>query len=277
VAIVPWVLNPNKLASLRWRWHKNARPSQKLRGHTKGWRPTGWRRAHYEEAIAMARQAREMAEQLGLTDVISDALDTEAKAIRDRAGDWAMLMEAALESALSGGHEEQTGRAFARAYMWYCDDLRPEEAERCYGDAFAYCEEHDIGTFVVCLQGQRTAEPVLIEGLDCPYQAALALLDTNEEIHLRESLTRLVDLGADATARPVRRTMRDLGYPLYSCRRSYGGKGTPARPHGTRAGDSPAPFSGPVQRGGLRQSVHLGQDRRTSRVGNPRQAGDRLS
>jgi tetratricopeptide (TPR) repeat protein len=113
--------------------------------------------ARYEEAIAMARQAREMAEQLGLTDVISDALDTEAKAIRGRAGDWAMLMEAALESALSGGHEEQAGRAFARAYMWHCDDLRPEEAERCYGDAFAYCEEHDIGTFVVCLQGQRTA------------------------------------------------------------------------------------------------------------------------
>jgi hypothetical protein len=89
--------------------------------------------ARYEEAIAMARQAREMAEQLGLTDVISDALDTEAKAIRGRAGDWAMLMEAALESALSGGHEEQAGRAFARAYMWHCDDLRPEEAELLRG------------------------------------------------------------------------------------------------------------------------------------------------
>jgi DNA-binding CsgD family transcriptional regulator len=306
--------------------------------------------ARYEEAIAMARQSREMAEQLRLTDVISDALDTEAKAIRGRAGEWAVLMEAALESALSGGHEEQAGRAFARAYMWYCDDLRPEEAERSYGDAFAYCEEHDIGTFVVCLQGQRTAvleqsgrwdecislghalldqyrlspwnrlrplcstaivmarrreqgfwpyldeamesalrlgepewirpvgiartEAYWLEGrldaaiseldrvrsfsagatavercwmalwrrrltgiadavdvepfasqlagdgaraamlwdrLDCPYQAALALLDTKEEIHLRESLTRLVDLGADATARLVRRTMRDLG------------------------------------------------------------------
>jgi DNA-binding NarL/FixJ family response regulator len=39
----------------------------------------------------------------------------------------------------------------------------------------------------------------------------LALLDTKQEAHLRESLTRLVDLGADATARLVRRTMRDLG------------------------------------------------------------------
>jgi hypothetical protein len=87
--------------------------------------------ARYEEAIAMARQAREMAEQLGLTDVISDALDTEAKAIRGRAGDWAMLMEAALESALSGGHEEQAGRAFAGAYMCIAtisDPRRPSTA-----------------------------------------------------------------------------------------------------------------------------------------------------
>ena len=83
--------------------------------------------ARYEEAIAMARQVREMVEQLGLTDVISDALDTEAKAVRGIAGEWAVPMQAALESALSGGHEEQAGRAFARAYTWYCDDLRPDD------------------------------------------------------------------------------------------------------------------------------------------------------
>jgi DNA-binding NarL/FixJ family response regulator len=52
---------------------------------------------------------------------------------------------------------------------------------------------------------------MLWDRLGCPYQAALALLDTNEEANLRASLARLVDLGADATARRVRRTMRDLG------------------------------------------------------------------
>jgi DNA-binding CsgD family transcriptional regulator/tetratricopeptide (TPR) repeat protein len=314
------------------------------------------------EGIGLVRQARELAEQFGLSDVVSDALDTEAWQIRGMGGDWTSPMHVALEVASSGGHEEQAGRAFASAYMMYCDDLRFEEAERSYGDALAYCEEHDIGTFAVCLQGQRmavleqsghwdeclsighalfdqhtlspwnrlrplcsmakvmarrgqpgswpyldeamesatrlgehhwirpvgiarteaywlegrldaavseldrvrsfsagalaatplmaatgatavdrcwmalwrrrltgTAEVVDIEPfasqlagdgaraamlwdrLGCPYQAALALLDTKQEIHLRESLTRLVDLGADATARLVRRTMRDLG------------------------------------------------------------------
>jgi DNA-binding CsgD family transcriptional regulator len=306
--------------------------------------------ARYEEGMAMARQAREMAKQLRLTDVISDALDTEAKAVRALGEDWAMPMRTALEAALSGGHEEQAGRAFARAYMWYCEDLRPGEAERSYGDAFAYCEEHDIGTFVVCLQGQRTAvleqngrwtecmslghalldqhklspwnrlrplcstakvmarrgqegfwpyldeamesalrlgepewirpvgiartEACWLEGrldaavseldrvqsfsagatavdrcwmaiwtrrlggtaqavdiepfagqlagegaraamlwdwLGYRYEAALALFDTQAEALLRESLARLVDLGAEAAARLVRRTMRDLG------------------------------------------------------------------
>ena len=109
------------------------------------------------EGIGLVRQAREMAEQFGLTDVVSDALDTEAWQIRGMGGDWTSPMQLALEVALSGGHEEQTGRAFASAYMMYGDDLRFEEAERSYGDALAYCEEHDIGTFAVCLQGQRTA------------------------------------------------------------------------------------------------------------------------
>ncbi len=102
-------------------------------------------------------QAREMAEQFGLSDVVSDALDTEAWQIRGMGGDWTSPMQVALEVALSGGHEEQAGRAFASAYMMYGDDLRFEEAERSYGDALAYCEEHDIGTFAVCLQGQRMA------------------------------------------------------------------------------------------------------------------------
>ncbi|MFZ1114481.1 MAG: hypothetical protein WAN44_01470, partial [Propionibacteriaceae bacterium] len=314
------------------------------------------------EGIGLAREAREIAEQFKLTDVRSDALDTEAWQIRGMGGDWTSPMRVALQVALAGGHEEQAGRAFASAYMMYGDELRFSEAERSYGEALAYCEEHDIGTFAVCLQGQRTAilehggrwdeclslghallelhtlspwnrlrplcsaakvmarrgqpgfwpyldeamesairlgephwlrpvgiartEAFWLEGrldaaiseldrvrtfssdavaampvaaasgvtavdrcwmalwmgrlgrttqavdiepfasqlagdgaraamlwdrLGCPYQAALALLDTKEEIHLRESLTRLVDLGAEAAARLVRRTMRDLG------------------------------------------------------------------
>ena len=61
----------------------------------------------------------------------------------------------------------------------------------------------------IAADGAHAAE--LWDRLGYRYEAALALLDTREETHLRESLTRLSDLGAETAARLVRRTMRDLG------------------------------------------------------------------
>ena len=61
----------------------------------------------------------------------------------------------------------------------------------------------------IASDGAHAAE--LWDRLGNRYEAALALLDTREETHLRESLSRLSDLGAEAAARLVRQTMRDLG------------------------------------------------------------------
>jgi DNA-binding CsgD family transcriptional regulator len=82
---------------------------------------------------------------------------------------------------------------------------------RLTGTANAVDDAVDIEPFASQLAGDGARAAMLWDRLGCPYQAALALLDTKEETHLRESLTRLVDLGADATARLVRRIMRDLG------------------------------------------------------------------
>jgi DNA-binding CsgD family transcriptional regulator len=69
----------------------------------------------------------------------------------------------------------------------------------------------DIEPFASQLTGDGARAAVLWDRLGYRYEAALALLDAKEETQLRESLTRLVDLGADAAARIVRQTMRDLG------------------------------------------------------------------
>jgi DNA-binding CsgD family transcriptional regulator len=69
----------------------------------------------------------------------------------------------------------------------------------------------DLEPFASQLAGDGRRAAMLWDRLGCPYEAALALLDTNEEDLLRESLSRLVDLGVDAAARLVRRRMRDLG------------------------------------------------------------------
>ncbi len=291
-----------------------------------------------------------MSEELGLGDVISDAFDVEARILRAMGNDWTVPIRAALEIALSGGHELRAGHAFVHMYWMYCDDLRHEEAEQIYNDALAYCDVHDIGDSATFLLGERAGvfeklgrwdecvsithamldeqslhsagrllpltyqakvmarrgqdgywpyldealryatgleEPIwllfvhlarieaywlegrtdaavedlnhipnafggvtlvqrgwlalwrrrltgIVDPIDLEpfasqlsgngaravelwdrlgyrYEAALALLETKEEANLRESLSRLVDLGAEATARVVRRTMRDLG------------------------------------------------------------------
>jgi DNA-binding CsgD family transcriptional regulator/tetratricopeptide (TPR) repeat protein len=108
------------------------------------------------EGIALAGQAREIAEPLGLPAVISGALNTEAEAVHGVGGDWASLIQGALDVALNAEDEVQAGRAFANMYMMYSTDLRHDEGEQCYTRALAYCEEHEIGTYGVCLQGERT-------------------------------------------------------------------------------------------------------------------------
>jgi DNA-binding CsgD family transcriptional regulator len=306
--------------------------------------------SRYQDGLALLRHVRDMSEELSLGDVISDALNVEARILRAIGDDWTVPMRAALEIALSGDHEFRAGNAFANMYWMYCDDLRHEEGEQIYNEALAYCDVHDIGSCATFLLGERAGvfeklgrwdecvsithamlderslspagrlvpltyqakvmarrgqdgywpyldealryatgleEPIwllfvhlarieaywlegrtdaaveeldrirypfggvtpvqrgwlalwrrrltgivdpidlepfasqlsgrgaraveLWDRLSYRYEAALALLDTKEEANLRESLSRFVDLGAEATARLVRRTMRDLG------------------------------------------------------------------
>ena len=307
-------------------------------------------KSRYQDGLALLQHVREMSEQLGLGDVISDSLNVEARIVQAMGNDWTVPIRAALEIALSGGHEYRAGNAFVNMYWMYCDEFRHEEAEQIYHEALAYCDVHDIGTSAELLRGERAgvfeelgrwdecvsithamldqqslsptgrllplscqakvmarrgqdgywpyldealryatgseelewlllvhlarseaywlegrtdaaveeldripnasggvtpvqrgwlalwtrrltgiADPIDLEPfasqlsgngaravelwdrLGYRYEAALALLDTKEEANLRESLSRLVDLGAEATARLVRRTMRDLG------------------------------------------------------------------
>jgi DNA-binding CsgD family transcriptional regulator/tetratricopeptide (TPR) repeat protein len=109
----------------------------------------------YEDSLAVGRQVREMSEQLGLADVISESLKLEALVVHAMGKDWTRPMHAALEIALSGGHEYQAGGAFADMYWLYCGELRHGEGEQIYDQAMAYCDVHDIGTFANCLLSER--------------------------------------------------------------------------------------------------------------------------
>ena len=110
----------------------------------------------HEESIRLARLAREIAEPLGLTDVLSDALNSEACSSQTLGRVWSPLLHRSLEVAKANGHEEQAGRAYANLYAMYSGTLRIAEGEGIYLEALAYCDERDIATFGTCLRGERT-------------------------------------------------------------------------------------------------------------------------
>jgi tetratricopeptide (TPR) repeat protein len=71
----------------------------------------------YDDSLAVGRRVREMSEQLGLDgDLISDSLNLEAFVVRAIGKDWTVPMRAALEIALSGGHEYRAGGVFVNMY-----------------------------------------------------------------------------------------------------------------------------------------------------------------
>ena len=112
-------------------------------------------RGEHEQAIMAARQAREIAEQFGLTEVVTDALNTEACAAAGLGTVWSPMLHRALDLAKANGLDEQAGRAYANLYSMYSRSMKIAEGEGVLVEGIAYCDEHDISTFANCLRGER--------------------------------------------------------------------------------------------------------------------------
>jgi DNA-binding CsgD family transcriptional regulator len=107
---------------------------------------------------AMARQAERLAEEFGLPDVLSDALNTQAcVASNTGGGPWAGQLERALQIAVDTGQEAQAGRAYINLYSIYCGQRRFAEAEPYHTEGVAYCDDHDIPTFSIFLHSERAS------------------------------------------------------------------------------------------------------------------------
>jgi DNA-binding CsgD family transcriptional regulator/tetratricopeptide (TPR) repeat protein len=110
----------------------------------------------HDAAIELSRRAQALAESVSVPEVLSYAANTEACSIAAQGGDWHCLMRRALEIAIAEGLQAQAGRAYVNMHAIYCGQRRFDEAERCFAEAIAYCDEHDIGTYGTCLRGAQT-------------------------------------------------------------------------------------------------------------------------
>ena len=108
----------------------------------------------HEAAIGLAA-AQDIAASLGLPEVLASALNTEGCAAAALGRDWAGQLSRALDIAVSGGLQEQAGRAFTNICASYGDRRQFAEAERHFTAGVAYCDEHDITSYARCLRSDR--------------------------------------------------------------------------------------------------------------------------
>ena len=111
--------------------------------------------ADYDVALDLARRAQALATRFGATDVLSDALNTQAASRSARGLDWAGQMREALDIALAGGHHHEAGRAYTNLSGIHAGKREFAEAERYLEPGIAFCDEHDITTFAICMRGEH--------------------------------------------------------------------------------------------------------------------------
>ena len=113
-------------------------------------------KSRYQDGLALLQHVREMSEQLGLGDVISDSLNVEARIVRAMGNDWTRPdASSAGDSAVRRPRVTEPATPSRTCTGCIASELRHEEAEQIYHEALAYCDVHDIGTSAEFLLGER--------------------------------------------------------------------------------------------------------------------------
>jgi len=106
-------------------------------------------------ALSLARRAADLAAELDLPDVRSDALRIEAGALRTQGRPWEGPMRQALQVALEAGHARQAGGAYTSWVDGLADQFRFAEAEVVLAEGLDFCERRDVPTYANGLVGER--------------------------------------------------------------------------------------------------------------------------
>jgi DNA-binding CsgD family transcriptional regulator len=149
--------------------------------------------AYLTRSMPAAQRAQQLAEELQQPSLLSDALNTEAVLRFLDDGQWAPMMERALRIALDAGAVEQAGRAYSNLGEMLFVQRRLAESERYFRDGMAYCEAHEVPTYVICLRGWRANVLEQLGRWDEAATLCTATLETTASPVNR--LTSLVALG----------------------------------------------------------------------------------
>ena len=111
--------------------------------------------ADYDVAIDLALGAQALATRFGATAIYSDALNTQAASRSAKSLDWADQMRRALDIALAGGHHREAARAYTNLCGIHAGKREFAEAEKYFDPGIAFCDEHDVTTYAICIRGEK--------------------------------------------------------------------------------------------------------------------------
>lgn len=161
-------------------------------------------------AEASANEALALADQFGLSDVASDALNVLACLLVDTGGDWEALLRRALSIARQGGASSQAGRCYVNLYSSFVDLDRVAQGESTFAEGLAYIEEHEVPVYGFCLLASRAEALEMTGRWDESLDLAVHLRDTPmspiNRMHLELGPTRIaVRRGTPEAGEAVRR------------------------------------------------------------------------
>jgi DNA-binding CsgD family transcriptional regulator/tetratricopeptide (TPR) repeat protein len=116
-----------------------------------------------DEGLDMLERARALAEELRVPDLVSFTLNGLGIGLTARGKDGTAHIEQALRIALAADLQEHAGRAYASLQEVAIAMHRFDDAERYFTDGAAYCADHEIGVFSLCMNGSR-AQALLLRG-----------------------------------------------------------------------------------------------------------------
>ncbi|MDQ1624987.1 MAG: hypothetical protein QOJ49_485, partial [Actinomycetota bacterium] len=105
--------------------------------------------------LAVAVRAEDMARELDVPEVISDAINTKACALAARGEDWEPAMLESLRVAQSTRSDAQAGRAYANYQVLLTAAHRWADLDAVTAEGLAYCEDHDIATYGYCIRSTQ--------------------------------------------------------------------------------------------------------------------------
>jgi DNA-binding CsgD family transcriptional regulator/tetratricopeptide (TPR) repeat protein len=115
-----------------------------------------------DECVGITAKARALGELLHEPGPVCYALNAEGYVLTERGGDGTVPMEQGLRIALDANLQDMVGNLYSSLQEAASRSHKFDEAERYYAEGVAYCEERELGVFIVCLQGWRAVTLALL-------------------------------------------------------------------------------------------------------------------